>query len=170
MHKRQAARWALDNFFRLREAQPVMPEHLNDRAKDNWRPLFAVAAVAGGDWPDRARQACRLLTGGPGEDEELGVQLLGDIREIVGVQPDGPNWIPTRALVERLWDMEDHPWVAEVPAKSAGSRLAQLLRPFGIRPKAAWQGSGQFQKGSLRGYYVKDFQDAFARYLPQRDK
>ena len=32
-------------------------EGLSDRQEDIWQPLFAVAALAGGDWPERARAA-----------------------------------------------------------------------------------------------------------------
>src|SRR5262249_50698311 len=37
----KAARWAEDNFDRLVVADPQVPEALNDRAADNWRPLLA---------------------------------------------------------------------------------------------------------------------------------
>jgi hypothetical protein len=36
---------------------PAMPEGLYSRAADNWRPLLAIAALAGGDWPTRAEAA-----------------------------------------------------------------------------------------------------------------
>jgi hypothetical protein len=43
----QAARWAADNFDKLADPDPTMPD-LNDRAADNWRPLLAIADLAGG--------------------------------------------------------------------------------------------------------------------------
>jgi hypothetical protein len=43
---RKAARWAHDNFAKLLEAQPQMPQALNDRAADVWEPFFAIAALA----------------------------------------------------------------------------------------------------------------------------
>src|SRR5262245_27913187 len=56
---------------------PQMPETLNDRAADNWRPLLAIADLAGGEWPQLARQACLTLSGeSPGEAK--GVMLLAD--------------------------------------------------------------------------------------------
>jgi len=39
----------------LREAEPDMP--VEDRPADTWEPLIAVADLAGGDWPARARKA-----------------------------------------------------------------------------------------------------------------
>jgi putative DNA primase/helicase len=57
--RRQAARWAADNFEKLADADPAVPEVLNDRAADNWRPLLAIADLAGsrcGRGCDHARQ------------------------------------------------------------------------------------------------------------------
>jgi putative DNA primase/helicase len=59
----QAARWAADNFCKLVDPNPVVPEVLNDRASDNWRPLLAIADLAGGAWPEDARRAACLLSG-----------------------------------------------------------------------------------------------------------
>jgi putative DNA primase/helicase len=53
--RRRCLRWAQDNLARLGECDPAMPDLLHDRAADNWRPLCAIAEVAGGDWPQRGR-------------------------------------------------------------------------------------------------------------------
>jgi Protein of unknown function (DUF3631) len=42
--------------------------------------------------------------------------------------------------------------------------LAAMLRPFGIRPHTIRIGSS-----TPKGYELKDFEDAFARYLPKND-
>src|SRR5262249_26279091 len=55
--QRKAARWATDNVNALRSADPSIPETLNDRAGDCWRPLLAIADRAGGEWPELARSA-----------------------------------------------------------------------------------------------------------------
>jgi hypothetical protein len=34
-----------------------MPEGIYNREADNWRPLLAIADVARGQWPKRARKA-----------------------------------------------------------------------------------------------------------------
>jgi Protein of unknown function (DUF3631) len=58
----QCARWAHDNLAALHEQEPPPPPAaLNDRAADSWEPLFAIANVAGGVWPERARQAAVAL-------------------------------------------------------------------------------------------------------------
>jgi Protein of unknown function (DUF3631) len=48
---------------RLSDARPQLPAELRDRTADVWEPLFAVADLAGGDWPNRARAAASELSG-----------------------------------------------------------------------------------------------------------
>src|SRR5262249_49249473 len=48
----QAARWAADNFDKLVDPDPAVPEVWNDRSADNWRPLLPIADLAGGTWPE----------------------------------------------------------------------------------------------------------------------
>jgi hypothetical protein len=57
-------RWAAQVRDEVAAADPEMPEELADmdgRTQDIWAPLLAVADAAGGDWPERARAACREL-------------------------------------------------------------------------------------------------------------
>ena len=64
----------------------------NDRAKDMWEQLLAVAEVAGGDWPKRAREACQALAHeSETETTEADVKLLAllaDIRDIFAKEPE----------------------------------------------------------------------------------
>jgi hypothetical protein len=41
-----------------------VPESLNDRAADNWRPLLAIADLGGGGWSERAGLAAVCLAVG----------------------------------------------------------------------------------------------------------
>ena len=54
--------WSLVNRGKLAAAQPELPDGVRLRAAQIWRPLLAVAEVAGGDWPARAAAACAELT------------------------------------------------------------------------------------------------------------
>ena len=47
---------------RLRSARPQLPKALHNRPADNWRPLLAIADVAGGEWPKQARRAAETLS------------------------------------------------------------------------------------------------------------
>ena len=60
-----AVRCAAVNFDLLVDPEPQLPDGLNDRASDNWRPLplLAIAELAGGEWSKQARRAACLLSG-----------------------------------------------------------------------------------------------------------
>src|SRR4029077_3535476 len=106
---RRAARWSGDHLEELRRADPETPPGLHDRAADNWRPLLAIADVAAGTWPERARRAAILLSGGEaGEDSSVRVQLLTDLRD--ASQRRGADRLFTDAMLEDLVDREDRPW------------------------------------------------------------
>ena len=44
----------------------LLPPELDSRAAQIWNPLARIALVAGGAWPDRTRNAARILSGGRG--------------------------------------------------------------------------------------------------------
>jgi len=159
--RRQAARFAADHEEDLSAADPSTPTELNDRARDNWRSLLAVADLAGGSWPEKARQAALLLSGhGDDDQESVRVQLLADIQAALEDRPD-PR-IFTTDLLAILHEVEDRPWGEWRQGRAiTGHGLARLLKPFGIRPKLLRIGA---ENG--RGYELADFDDAFARYLP----
>jgi hypothetical protein len=52
------------NLDRLAVARPRLPEELSDRQQDVWEPLLAIADLAGGSWPERARAAAVALSTG----------------------------------------------------------------------------------------------------------
>lgn len=53
--------WAKGNREAIAETDPQLPDGVRLRPAQIWRPLLAVAEVAGGHWPDRARRACSEL-------------------------------------------------------------------------------------------------------------
>src|SRR5258708_33871212 len=60
--RRQCARFVMDHSNEIANAQPEIPSTLHDRAADIWEPLLALAALAGGDWPELAPQAACSLS------------------------------------------------------------------------------------------------------------
>ncbi len=103
---RKVARFIADNKARLKACNPVLPEGIYNRLADNWRPLFAVAEIADGEWPARAKAAFRsLTTTGDPDTQSLGVTLLRDIREVF----DGDEML-SRELIDKLSALEESPW------------------------------------------------------------
>jgi hypothetical protein len=132
---------------------------VEDRAADAWEPLIAVADAAGGDWPGKARAACRALTATATDaDDELGALLLADIRQIFADTCE--SFIASNMLVRELRAIEESPWGDDSGDYSAltTSKLAKLLRPYGVRP-------GHNPAKTIRGYDIGTFGDAFRRYL-----
>src|SRR5262249_28792445 len=72
--------WASEAIRTLRAMRPFVPEALNDRAAEGWEALFAIADLADGDWPGRARSAAVALHARGRDEDSLGVQLLRSIR------------------------------------------------------------------------------------------
>src|SRR5215467_14269543 len=77
--RRKLARWAADNMSVLANADPAMPEALGDRQQMNWELLFAIADLAGGDWPAKARGAATKLARERDEPSQ-GKRLLAAFR------------------------------------------------------------------------------------------
>lgn len=151
--------WIVANIATLENVTPVMP--LEDRAADTWEPLIAVADLAKGEWPKRARKAALAMVSAESvidAEASLGARLLADIKAIFG-ELVMVQFLPSQELVNRLLKVEDAPWDTINRGKEITPRLlANRLRPYGIRPD-------QNDTKTKRGYRLADFDDAFARYL-----
>lgn len=153
----ELAQWVGAHLDELEKADPETK--LEDRAADNWAPLFAVADLAGGDWPEQSRAAALGLTAIYSEadaGQSLNVQLLDDCRSIWKHNPAvDKNFISSVSFAATLRKDESAPWgEIELTAR----RLAVRLAGFGIKP-------GHNLSKTERGYRREHFTDAFARYL-----
>jgi hypothetical protein len=167
--RNQLTAWARAHLEQLKAAEFDLPG-VEDRALDAWEPLLAAAEAAGGDWPNRARAACRALTAAADADvdDDLAVLLLHDIRlvfttsrDVIPFSVTGGPFLPSAKLVAGLRDIEESPWSDEKsPTYLTTSKLAHRLKPFGVRPD-------HNATKTCRGYALCWFADAFARYLPQ---
>ena len=153
------AEWAIGSITGLLDARPDMPPALDDRAVDVWEPLMAIADMAGGDWPHRAREAALVLSVGTNrEDESIGVALLRDIRNVF--QDREAEEIATPELVAALVSMEEAPWGDLKGREIDARRLARMLKPFAIKP-SIWRDGEK----TTRGYRKVDFVDTWVRYV-----
>jgi hypothetical protein len=151
--------WVRAHGAELERAEPEMP--VEDRAADTWEPLVAVADLAGGTWPERARNACLSLNAerDATTDVPLRVRLLMDCRTAFADVPA----LPTGVLLERLCADSEAPW-ATAGARGEGisaMKLANLLKEYDIRPDTY-----RFTEGQAKGYRAEDFADAWNRYCP----
>jgi hypothetical protein len=150
---RRFARWATDHGDEIDpDADPDMPELLNDRQADCWRPLLHLADLAGGDWPRRARQAAVALA--VEDEDELPLRLLADLRAVF--LASGRDALATSELLGMLQKLPDSPWLTLCHGRPINAhRLARTLAPFGIRPR---------HERNWRGYLKADFAAAWERY------
>jgi hypothetical protein len=155
------ARFARNHIDELKNANPLIPEILGDRQADNWRSLLAIADLAGGEWPDKAREAALGLCGEGMGEEEIGEMLLWDLQKMLAERGDEPK-VFTEDIIYYLVNREDRPWPEYKNDRPiTPPQLAKTLRGFGIKPKDV-----KINGKTKRGYFVADFKDAFARYLP----
>ena len=169
---RKLARFIADNRAKIEKFEPILPDSMYNRVADNWRPLFAIAQIAGGDWPGRCVAAYGKLISDEFEDvETLRVALLTDIQQIFagtwppldeGEEPSPKDRIFSKDLCEKLADMKERPWPEVCKGKPITERwLARNLAAFGIRPKLLRIDDA----GPARGYEAADFADTFVRYV-----
>jgi putative DNA primase/helicase len=156
--KQKAMRWAADHDNHLRAvADPKMPEALYGRAADNWRPLIAIADLAGGNWPARARDIAQKFAGR--YEDVASVMVLHDIRAIFIAR--GVDRLPSAEIIEVLSKMEDRPWPEWKNGKPITARqVAKLLDPFGVVPVTITLSTGKTPKG----YHLRAFNELVKRY------
>jgi len=157
---RKLARFCADNGERLAQCEPALPPGAFNRLADNWRPLLAVAEIAGGEWPRRAAVAFAKLTAQEDADSQgTGTMLLADIRQILAETQ--ATRVFSKSLVDSLCAMSDRPW----PEANRGKPitevwLARRLHSFKINPRTLRIGDDR-----AKGYETADFAGVFERYL-----
>jgi hypothetical protein len=150
--------WVRGNLGSLQAAVPDLP--VEDRAADTWEPLFAIAELAGGDWPARARKACLALAGEDPDDGRIGTKLLADLKAIWGADEEH---LFSTTIIERLCEIEESPWSEwgreRKPITQRG--LAELLRPYRVKPKTVRE---RGVEKTSRGYSRSELADPWTRY------
>ena len=161
--ERKAARWAKDHLSKLEQADPDMGG-LYNRVADNWRPLFAIAELIGGDWPEKVKQAAAELNKDT-DTQGTAILLLEDLAELFSKR----DKLTSAEICEHLAGFKERPW----PAWNHGipinpQQVSKLLRPFGIKPAVIRIGDK-----TPRGYERSQFVEVFERYVepatPQQD-
>lgn len=136
-----------------------MPDEVKDRDADVWEPLIAIADVAGGQWPSRARVAAvALVADAKRKPPSLGIRLLADIRKVFGDE----DQLATDDLLSQLHGLDEAPW-ADLKGKPLDGRgLSRMLGDYDIKPTTIRIGMR-----TLRGYRRSMFHDTWARYIPE---
>ncbi len=156
---RKLARWCRDHYPQIKRIDPVMPESMYNRVADNWRPLFAIAQIAGGHWPKLVKDAALALNA-ENDDDSIRVRLLADVSAVFATKC--VDRISSADLVNTLNGIEDAPWSEYDHGKPISkNKLSRLLKPFGVV-------SNSVRLGTVvaKGYHLDQFTESFNRYLP----
>ena len=156
--RRELLKWSEDH-AQIILSNPVEPPQIgNDRAVDNWLPLFTIAKQVSDSWFEKCQSAYSLLEKTL-KEPELQTLLLQDIQTILsGYNGDT---ISSADLTKKLIEDKDKPWCELSNGRRISPhKLAAMLQPYDIR-------SDSYRIGSnvLRGYKKEQFTDAFDRYL-----
>lgn len=154
---------------KLADVRPAVPDGVVDRPAEVWEALLAIADEAGGEWPEKAREACRyfVLNAEPGK-MTLGVRLLHDIRAIFKATVNRDR-MPTHDLIVALHGLDEAPW-GDLWGKPLTTRkLGQELERYGVRP-IQWKHEGVRHRGYVTWATEQPINqaglaDAWARYL-----
>jgi len=156
--RKKLARYALDNSTHLKLNYIEPPEITNDRAIDNWLPLFTLANNIGGEWPDKALKSYQMINC-VDDTQSAAVMLLEDIKYIF--ESTKKEKIFSADLVKDLISLEERPWCEwKRGSPMTQNSMAKILKTFDIHSKDIRIGTVK------RGYVFSDFEDAISRYVP----
>ena len=143
--RRKIARFAEDNTLRAKELEPVIPNLGNDRAQDNWTPLFIIAELIGGEWPAKCLAAYKCVEAISAEDakkqEPVVVRLLRELAP--HLENRVGQWVPSeelRAMLIGDENSEFFDWYQGNPI-SAKSIKKYLMKEAGVAHERQSRGS-----------------------------
>jgi hypothetical protein len=141
----------------MRDLRPILPDELNARAKDCWKPLFKIASYFGDDWVEKCRNASIALEleADDPEDSSLSKRLLSDCKTVFA-----GDKMPTVDLLHALLSIDEAPWKSQ---DLNANRLAYHLRTYGVKPIVFYSDD----KKQIRGYKRVQFQEPWSRYLQE---
>lgn len=155
-----AEAWASAHIEELYDAEPELPASLNDRAAEAWEPLLAIADLAGGAWPARARAAARGLVTEVDEPGH-GTRLLGRLHAIYDAS--GMDVLATETILKLVNADDELPFGGWRHGEGLDGRaLARLLKPYGVKPRSVRLSDTD----TAKGYRREQLEEVWARYLP----
>ena len=158
--RRKLARWAVDNAATLRDSNPEPAPGFNNRIKMNWKILLAIADLAGGDWPKRARAAALELR------EEDGGEPTDRVKAVTAMEQllCGREEITSAEVCATLTADPTSEW-CDFRGKGpiSQTQFAALLRPYGIYTVLLHP--TKRARLSRHGYRAAQFRNVWARLL-----
>jgi Protein of unknown function (DUF3631) len=138
--RRKLARWAVDHSAALKAVNPDMPPGFANRMRQNWKVLFAIADVIGGEWPTRLRNAAQKLV--PSSDEmSWEKRAVFDLHKIFSTLKDRRDrefgktteYVLSAEAYKWLLDEPESPWHDYKGHRLKWREFTHLLAEQGIR-------------------------------------
>jgi putative DNA primase/helicase len=157
--RRKLARWSADNAPALKDAKPPYPAGFANRLQANWRLLLAVAELAGGQWPKKAREAAARLSRLT-RRQSWDVQMFEAFQKIFA---SGRKFITSKEVPEALTADPDSVWCEYNHGGPITQRqVAAILEPYGIHSGVIHP--TRRSNLSPRGYKIEQFREMFVHY------
>ncbi|NOT18099.1 MAG: DUF3631 domain-containing protein [Sulfuriferula sp.] len=132
---------------------------LSDRENKHYRPLLAIASMAGDKWQSMATNAAIILCASVDKSISTGNELLNDIRDVF--ERLKVDKIKLVELVTALCEDEENAWATYNYGKALSTRqLSKLLGAYGISSKTY-----RYDYETAKGYERAQFDEVFKRYL-----
>lgn len=166
--------WTKAHLAEIRDADPDMP--VADRALDVWEPLFKIAAVAGGDWPERCLKACAKICDVQLADEQLteSEELVRDLHIIF--RETEADQLHTKEIIQRLVKIEESPWgvrkvsgvgmfsgttMEHVDQEITDRKIAEIMKSYGVASKKVRSGPENLPR---QGYKREHLEPVWRRH------
>ncbi len=169
--RRKLARAAIDLIPKIEGYRPKMPEFENSRARQNWRPLWIVAELAGGDWTERLEKAIAECEGEAFQELSFTDYLLTALEQFCDDYERRPDvlarkvhqcdFVPTDDILHQQHGLNadrEAPWCTD-DKHLTPEKLARELRQYGLRTSQEYIGENRH-----RCYSLKALREVFETY------
>jgi putative DNA primase/helicase len=167
--RQRSLRSALDLSEVLKGANPIIPQGMDNRLADNFRLQFAIADLAGGTWPERARSAAMKISGTT-DASSRNTRLLAAIKDIYDARVEAEKQLPTMNDPRMVFIGSGT--LIEVLTADPESEFREWSKGKAINPHQLGRVLGEFgvtsmrdPKGQSRGFYMYQFEPVWERYL-----
>ena len=161
----QVEAWCKTNGKRLGTKRPKMPPELSDRMQDGCECLVAIADKLGCGVKARAALVALLTAERLDSREMMQLKLLHDVRVVFGKR----KTMSTKMLLAKLWDMDEAPWPKYYGSPLNENDLANLLRPYSVKPMTVRVKLNGGVTKVAKGYKREHLHPAWDRYLGAGD-
>ena len=122
--------------------------------------LLAIADLAGGEWPELARQAAVTLSGERGESGSIGERLLERLHRLFRERQ--ADRLSSAEICEFLIGLEGEPWrdYGRNDKPITPNQVARLLKRFHVTPRTIRVGDQ-----TAKGYLLQDLEKVFDLYV-----